>query len=79
MEEKEILVSTVFADAVAELDMSTSVKAAFGTVHDDLAVRNAFFELFLHSRRQVVLSHLLHQLLHHLLPSERHLLLLLFQ
>ena len=38
------LVATIFADAIAELDVAASVEAAFGSAHDNLTVRYAFLE-----------------------------------
>lgn len=66
------LVATIFADAIAELDVAASVEAAFGSAHDNLTVRYAFLEWLFQSGSQVLLSYILQHFLHHLLSSKRH-------
>ena len=66
------LVATIFADAIAELDVAASVEAAFGSAHDNLTVRYAFLEWLFQSGSQVLVSYILQHFLHHLLSSKRH-------
>lgn len=67
------LVTAIFADAIAELDVSPGIETGFGATHDDVAFGYAFLQGLLHSRRQIVIPQLVENFLHHLLTSKGHL------